>query len=189
MDIDTILLECDDHMQGAFKHTLHEFDGLHTGKATPAMVESLPVVVHAYGDSTMQVRELGAVTTPDAQTIQITVWDRSTAKDVEKAIQTSDMGFNPSIDGPVVRIHVPELSGERRRELVKVAHKVAEDGRIQMRHHRHTAIDGVKKLEKDKEISEDDRHRAEKDVQELTDKYVEEIGKALAAKEKDLLTV
>lgn len=172
----------------AVDHTLHEFDSLHTGKATPAMVENLSVDVSSYGTS-MNLRDMAAITTPDARTINVQPWDRSTIKDIEKAIQKANLGINPAVDGEIVRLVVPELSRERRQEMGKIAGGMAEDGKIGIRQARRTAMDGLKALEKDGAISEDDFKRFEKDVQKLTDDAVARVDKALAAKQQDLLKV
>jgi ribosome recycling factor len=170
-------------MAKAVDHTLHDFSTLHTGKASPSMVEN--VMVDAYGSS-MRLRDMAAITTPDPRTIQIQPWDKSVIQPIEKAIQTANLGLNPSVDGSVVRIPIPELSGERRQELVKVAHRMAEDGRISVRHSRKDALDLLKESKKDGDLSEDDFKRYEKDVQALTDKFVAEIDEHLKSKETEL---
>lgn len=183
------LKTANEHMDKAVEHTLHEFAGLRTGKASPSMVEGIHVKVEAYGGSQMAVRELAAVTTPDSHSIQIQPWDKSTANDIKKGIQQANVGLNPVADGQVLRITVPELSKERRQELVKIAHGLAEEGKVSVRHARREALDALKKAQKAGDISEDDLHRHEKEVQEMTDKHVARIDEALATKEKDLLTV
>lgn len=188
MDPEVVILEAQELMDKALAHTQHEFSTLHTGKASPGMVEGIQVYVTSYG-TTSQVREISAVTTPDARTIQIQPWDRNTLKDIEKAIISANIGLNPSIQGHVIRVPVPELSGERRRDLAKVAHNMAEQGRVAVRHARHTALDPLKKGQKAGDISEDDLKRYEKDVQAMHDDYIAKINAALAKKEKDLMTV
>lgn len=175
-------------MDKAVQHTVHEFSTLHTGKASPAMVENISVHVESYGSSS-QIREIAAVTTPDARTIQIQPWDRGTLKDIEKAIQAANIGLNPSIQGHVIRVPVPELSGDRRKDLARVAANMAEQGRVAVRHARHFALDPLKKAQKAGDISEDDYKRYEKDVQQLHDQYIEKINAALVKKEKELTTV
>ncbi len=172
----------------AVEHTQHDFATLHTGKASPSMVEGVNVHVESYG-STMKVRDMAAVNTPDSRCIVITPWDKTTVKDINKAIQEANIGFNPSIDGVSVRINVPELSRERRQELVKVANNMAEEGRVSVRQARREAMDALKTTEKNKEISEDEFSRYEKDIQKETDAAIERINQSLAAKEKDLLQV
>ncbi len=175
-------------MANALEHTLREFNSLHTGKASPGLVENLQVQVESYGTS-MHLRDISAITTPDARTIQIQPWDKNVVKDIEKAIQTAKLGFNPAVAGTVIRIPIPELSGERRQQLKKVAHQMAEEGRISVRHVRREAIDALKDLQKSGEISEDELRRHEKEVQSKTDRYVEEIARHLSDKEEELMTV
>src|SRR3954467_12497552 len=139
-------------MKKALDHTLQEFSSIHTGKATPAMVEG--VMIDAYG-SQMRLKECAAITTPDARLIQIQPWDKGLTKAIEKGIQQANIGLNPSIDGSMVRVPLPELSRERRQEFVKVANKMAEDGRVQIRNQRRDALDSLKKAQKDGKISED----------------------------------
>lgn len=173
-------------MTKAVEHTLHEFSTLHTGKASPSMVEN--VMVDAYGSS-MRLRDMAAITTPDSRTIQIQPWDKSVIQPIEKSIQTANLGLNPSVDGPIIRIPIPELSGDRRQELVKVAHRMAEDGRISIRHARKEGMDLLKEAKKDGELSEDDLKRWEKEVQNSTDKYVGEIDDHLKNKEQELQSI
>ena len=188
MDPEELILEAGEQMDKAVEHTAHEFGSLHTGKASPSMVEGILVEVASYG-TTMPIREIAAVNTPDSRSIQIQPWDKNTLKDIEKAIQASNIGLNPSIQGNLIRVPVPELSGERRRDLTKVANRMAEDGRVSVRAARRQCLDVLKKLEKDSTISEDDLARFEKEVQEMTDAHVEKINKAFEQKEKDLNTI
>jgi ribosome recycling factor len=169
-------------MKKAVDHTLHEFSSIHTGKATPAMVEG--VMVDAYGTQ-MRLRDCAAITTPDPRMIQIQPWDASLAKAIEKAIQAANLGFNPIMDGKVVRIPLAEMSRERRQEFAKAAHRLAEEGRVQVRNVRRDALESVKKAK----LPEDEAKRVEKDIQTATDRSIKEINDHLAAKEKDLLTL
>lgn len=188
MDFDTIILEASEQMEKAVQHTLHEFSNIHTGKATPAMVENVAVDVEAYGTS-MAVRELGAITCPDNRTIQITPWDRNTSGPIEKAIRGAGLGLNPISRGATIIVPVPELSGDRRKDLVKMASSHAESGRVSVRQARHHAMEALKKLKQEGSVSEDDVKRTEDDVQEETDRQIKRIGEALKAKEAELLTV
>lgn len=181
-----VVTEMQSKMKKALDYTLHEFSSIHTGKATPAMVEG--VMVDAYG-SQMRLKECAAITTPDSRLIQIQPWDKGLTKAIEKAIQQANLGLNPSIDGGLVRVPLPELSRERRQEFVKVANRMAEEGRVQIRNIRRDALDSLKKAQKDGKISEDELKRYEKDVQTSTDKMIKDIGDHLAKKEKDLLGV
>lgn len=179
-----VLTDMQAKMKKSLDYVLHEFSSIHTGKASPTMVES--VMVDAYG-SQMRIKDCAAITTPDARLIQIQPWDKGVIQSIIKGIQMANLGLNPSVDGNVVRIPLPELSRERRAEFVKVAHRMAEDGRVQIRNIRRDTLDALKKLEKDGKISEDDFKRQEKDVQTATDKTIKEIGEHLAKKEKELL--
>lgn len=188
MDPEEIILEAEDQMDKVIEHLNHDFSTLHTGKASTSMVEGVQVFITSYG-TTSKLREISAVTTPDARTIQIQPWDRNTLKDVEKAIIAANIGLNPAIQGSIIRINVPDLSGERRKELAKVASTMAEAAKIAIRQRRHEALDPLKKAQKDSKISEDDLKKKEKEVQALHDKYIEKVTQLLATKEKDLVTV
>jgi len=188
MDPEEVIMEAEEQMEKALAHMNHEFSTLHTGKAAPGMVDALQVFVTSYG-STSKLRDIAAITTPDARSIQIQPWDRNTLKDIEKAIQAANIGLNPSIQGNMIRVPVPELSGERRKELARVASNMAEQGRVAVRRCRHDALEPIKKAQKASEISEDDLKRHEKAVQDLHDAFIEKINAFLAAKEKDLTTV
>ncbi|MBX3738613.1 MAG: ribosome recycling factor [Candidatus Didemnitutus sp.] len=180
------LAEAQARMKKAVEHTLHEFSTIHTGKASPAMVES--VMVEAYG-SMMPLKGCAAITTPDPRMIQIQPWDKGLTRAIEKALQMANIGVNPVVDGQLIRLPFPELSKERRQEFVKTAHRLAEEGRVAVRHVRRDAMEAAKKLKKDGKISEDDEKRLEKDVQTSTDKSIKDIDTHLAHKEKDLMTV
>lgn len=180
------LSDAQTRMKKAVDHTLHEFSTIHTGKASPAMVES--VQVEAYG-SMMPLKGCAAITTPDPRMIQIQPWDKALLRPIEKALQMANIGVNPVVDGSLVRLPFPELSKERRQEFVKTAHRLAEEGRVAVRHVRRDAMEAAKKLKKDGKISEDDEKRLEKDVQAATDKSIKDIDTALANKEKELMTV
>jgi ribosome recycling factor len=186
MEPTTIIKDCRLKMQKAVEHLMHEFNALHTGKASPVMVES--VVVDVYG-SHMHLKEMAAITTPDARSISIEPWDKGTLKAIEKAIQLANMGFNPAIFGNTVRCPIPELSRERRQQLAKRAHGMAEESKVSVRSARQHAIENLKKSQKARLISEDDLKRFEKEVQNETDKMNAEIAKHLAHKEKELLQV
>lgn len=180
------LTDAQTRMKKAVDHTLHEFSTIHTGKASPAMVES--VQVEAYG-SMMPLKGCAAITTPDPRMIQIQPWDKGLIRAIEKALQMANIGINPVVDGSLIRLPFPELSKERRQEFVKTAHRLAEEGRVSVRHIRRDAMEAAKKLKKDGKISEDDEKRLEKDVQAATDKAIKDIDTAVAHKEKDLMTV
>jgi len=180
------LTDAQTRMKKAVEFTLHEFSTIHTGKASPSMVEG--VMVEAYG-SMMRLKECAAISTPDARLIQIQPWDKSLIRAVEKALQQANLGINPIVDGSLIRMPLPDLSKERRLEFVKVAHKLAEEGRVTVRHSRRDAMEAVKKAKKDGKIAEDEEKRLEKDIQALTDKTIKDIDAHLAHKEKELTTV
>ncbi len=186
MSLHPIISDTHVKMQHAIEHALHEFSSIHTGKASPSMVEGISV--EAYG-SQMRLKEVAAITTPDSRTIQIQPWDKSMVVPIEKAIQTANIGINPSVDGGLIRLPLPELNRERRQELVKVAHQMAEEGRISVRHARRDGLEALKKLQKSGEISEDDQKRYDKEIQAETDKAIKEIGDHLAHKEQELLSL
>lgn len=181
-----IVTETQGRMKKALDHAVHEFGAIRTGKASPAMVEG--VAVQAYG-TTMRLKDCAAITTPDPRLIQITPWDKSILRDVEKALQTANLGINPIVDGGIIRMPLPELSRERRQEFVKVAHKLAEDGRVSVRNARHAGMETAKKLQKEGKLAEDDARRIEKEIQTLTEHFIKDIDTHLATKEKELTTV
>jgi ribosome recycling factor len=177
-----LLADANAKMKKALDHTLHEFSTIHTGKATPAMVEG--VMVEAYG-SQMRLKECAAITTPDSRMIQVQPWDAGLVKSVEKAIQAANLGFNPQVDGKVIRIPLPDMSRERRQEFVKTASRIAEEGRVHIRNVRRDIMESVKKAK----FPEDESKRLEKDIQAATDKAIKDIGDHFTAKEKELLAV
>src|SRR5436853_365061 len=173
-------------MQGATQALKHELGGLRTGRAAASMLE--PVQVDAYGTH-MPLNQLATISVPEPRLLSVQVWDKSMVKAVEKAIVDSNLGLSPATEGQVLRLRIPELNEERRKELVKVAHKYAEAARVAVRHVRRDGLDIVKKLEKDHKISEDEETKFAADVQKVTDDIIKEIDQALATKEKEILTV
>lgn len=173
-------------MEGAIASLKHELGGLRTGRAAISMVE--PVQVEAYG-SHMPLNQVATVSVPEPRLLSVQVWDKSMVKAVETAIVNSNLGLSPATEGQVIRLRIPELNEERRKELVKVAHKYAEAARVAVRHVRRDGLDVLKKLEKDHQISEDDEKRHSNDVQKVTDAAIADVDKALATKEKEILTV
>ncbi|MDR1595682.1 MAG: ribosome recycling factor [Puniceicoccales bacterium] len=186
MDTNAEIKKAKAAMDAAVKHTLGEFNTLHSGKASAGMVENLPVEV--YGN-TSKLREIAAITTPDVKTIQIQPWDKESVKAVEKAILAANLGVTPIVTGMIVRCVIPEMSGERRQELSKVANGMAEDGRIKVRAIRRDIIELFKKAKKDGAIGEDDLKHLEKEVQALTDSAIKEIDDSLHMKSSDLMKV
>jgi len=185
METNQIFDKMDSEMQKSVDHVLHEFSTLHTGKANTSMVENITVDV--YG-SNMKLRDVAAITTPDARTIQIQPWDKASTAPIEKALLEAKIGINPIVTGELIRLPIPELSGERREELCKMAQGYAEQGRIGIRASRKEAMDSLKEAQKEG-LPEDDFKRAEKDVQKKTDDNVTKINEALSSKEDDLRKV
>ena len=173
-------------MQSASAALKNELSGLRTGRASAHLLD--PVMVEAYGQH-MPLVQCASVTVPEPRLISVNVWDRSLVHAVEKAIVNSNLGLSPATEGQVIRLRIPELNEERRKELVKVAHKYAETARVAVRHVRRDAMDLVKKLEKNHAISKDDHERYSGEIQKATDAGISEIDHMLAAKEKEILTV
>ncbi len=186
MALDDILLEAEEKMIKTEQVVVHEFAGVRTGKASPGLVEN--IMVDVYG-SHMRIRELAGITTPEPRMILIQPWDANTVHPIEKAIQKSNLGLNPAVDKKFIRIILPELSQERRVEFTKVVRKMAEDGRVAIRHVRRDAIEHLKAESKKGGITEEELEHAEKEVQKLTDQYIAKIDDHLARKEKDIMTV
>ncbi|MDE6576443.1 MAG: ribosome recycling factor [Opitutales bacterium] len=186
METDSALKNIKSAMTKAVEHTNSEFSSLHTGKASTSMVENL--IADVYGSS-MRIKEIAAITTPDVRTIQIQPWDKSSVPCIEKAILTANIGLTPISQSTLIRCTVPEMSGERRKELVKVANTMAEAGRVAIRAIRRDALESFKKLQKAGTVTEDEMKRLDKEVQKLTDNAIDEIAKLLASKEKDLMQV
>lgn len=173
-------------MQGAVQSFKHDLASLRTGRASANVLD--PIQVEAYG-ARQPLNQLATVSVPEARLLSVQVWDRSMVAAVEKAIRESDLGLNPQTEGQVLRIRIPELNEQRRKEMVKVAHKYAEESRIAVRHVRRDGIDLIKKLEKDGHLTKDDVTRESDLVQKATDQHIAEIDQALAAKEKEILHV
>lgn len=173
-------------MQGSVASLKHELGGLRTGRAAASMLE--PVQVEAYG-SHMPLNQVATVSVPEPRLLSVQVWDKAMVKAVEKAIVDSNLGLSPATEGQVLRLRIPELNEERRKELVKVAHKYAEAAKVAIRHVRRDGLDVLKKLEKAHEVSEDDEKRLGGDVQKATDAMIAEIDQLLAGKEKEIMTV
>lgn len=173
-------------MDGAVEALKREFAGLRTGRASTALLE--PLTVDAYG-SAIPMNQVGTVGVPEPRMLSVQVWDASLVKAVEKAIRESDLGLNPQVDGNMVRVPIPELSEERRTELVKVAGRYAEQARVAARNVRRDGMDTLKKLEKDSEISKDEHRDRGEDIQKLTDTHIAEIDQLVAQKEKEIMQV
>ena len=173
-------------MAEAVEAVRREFNTVRTGKATPALLDT--VRVEAYG-ATMPLNQVATVSTPESGLLLVTPFDKSVVAEIERGILQADLGLNPANDGNVIRVPIPPLNEERRREFVKVLHKMAEEGRVSMRHARHRGNDEVKAAMKEHEIGEDDGRRQLDDIQALTDLYVKQIDQLLEEKEKEILEI
>jgi ribosome recycling factor len=186
MALDDFLLDAEDKMSKTESVVVNEFAGVRTGKASPALVEN--ILVEVYG-SQMRIRELAGITTPEPRTLTIQPWDMNSLHPIEKAIQKSNLGLSPSVQGKAIRLFFPELSQERRQEFVKIVKKMAEDGRVAIRHVRRDAMEQLKKHGHDSGVTEDDVEHAEKELQKLTDEYIAKVDQHLTHKEKEIMTV
>jgi ribosome recycling factor len=173
-------------MNGAIAALQKEFMGLRTGRASAQLLES--IMVDAYG-AQMPINQVATISVPEPRMLSVQVWDKANAKATEKAIRGSDLGLNPQVDGQLLRIPLPDLSEERRRELSRIAAKYAEGARIAVRNVRRDGMDNLKKLEKDGDISQDDRHLYEEEIQTLTDSHVAKIDQSLSTKEAEIMQV
>jgi ribosome recycling factor len=173
-------------MQGAINAFKNDLASLRTGRASPNLLD--PIQVDAYG-SLMPISQFATVNVPEPRLLSVQVWDRGMVSAVEKAIRESDLGLNPQTEGQVIRLRIPEMNEQRRKEMVKVAHKYSEEARVAVRHVRRDGLDLLKKLEKDSAISEDDGKRHADQVQKATDQFVAEIDSLLATKEKEIMHV
>ena len=175
-----------DRMQKSIVSLRDELAGLRTGRASASLLE--PVMVEAYGTK-MPLNQIATITVPEARMLNVSVWDRSMAPAVDKAIRNSGLGLNPSTEGATIRVPLPELNEERRRELTKVAHNYAEQARVAIRHIRRDGMDLLKKLEKDGHMSQDDGRAKSELVQKATDEAIGDIDQTLAAKEREIMQV
>ena len=185
-DLNSLKQDLTRRMDGALDTLKREFSGLRSGRASPALLE--PVRVDAYG-SEMPLPQVGTIAVPEARMITVQVWDRSLVNHVVTAIRDSGLGLNPSADGQLVRVPIPQLTGERRAELSKAAHKYAEGAKVAVRGVRRDGMEQIKALEKKGTISQDDQTRWHDDIQKLTDAYVKRIDEALAEKDKEIKQV
>ncbi len=186
MTSDDILLETEEGMEKSVDYMTHEFATVRTGKASPSLVDNIDV--EAYG-ANMKLKQLALITTPEPRLIVIQPFDASTTKDIERAIKESKIGINPAVDGKIIRLPIPELSEERRKDLVKTVKHLAEEARVRVRSARRDGIDGAKKLQKSGDLTEDGLRDIEAEIQKLTDQYVKKIDGAVATKETDIMKV
>jgi ribosome recycling factor len=186
MPEDTLLKDLRRRMDGAVEVLRKEFGGLRTGRASASLLE--PVTVAAYG-GTVPLNQLANVSVPEPRMITVQVWDRAMAKAVDKAIREAGLGLNPQTEGQVIRVPIPDLNEERRRELTRVTAKYAEQARVSIRNIRRDGVELLRRREKDAEISQDQQRKLQQDVQHLTDDYVRRIDEALAQKDREILQV
>src|SRR5947207_15234383 len=186
MDKEDILLEGEMAKEKSVDYLAHEFSGVRTGKASPALVENIDV--QAYG-STMKLKQLALITTPESRLLVLQPFDAGTVRDIERALKESTIGITPAVDGKIIRLPIPELSEERRKELAKSLGRMAEEARVRIRSNRHTALDEAKKLKSGGGISEDELHDLEKQIQKLTDRFAKSIDDHLKHKEAEIMKV
>ncbi len=186
MDPDEIMMNTEEGMEKAAEYMSHEFASIRTGKASAALVDNIDV--EAYG-SMMKLKQLALISTPEPRMIVISPFDASTTQAIERAIRESKIGIQPSVDGKIIRLPIPALSEERRRDLVKTLKQITEETRVRIRSSRRDGMDQLKKAQKDGAITEDDLGKYEKDVQKLTDDYVKKVDEGFASKEADIMKV
>lgn len=185
-NLDGVYKEAESKMSKATEATRSEFAAIRTGRASPALLDRLHV--EAYGAS-VPLKQVAGVSSPDGRSLQISAYDRGVVGSIRKAIETSDLGLTPNVDGQTIRLSIPPLTEERRKDLVKVVRKKAEDGKVAIRNIRHKATDEIKTLLKDHTITEDDNKRAGEHVQKLTDRYIKHIDDLVTHKEKEIMEV
>ena len=178
--------QAEDKMKKCVEASTHELASIRTGKATTALLDTIRV--DYYGQH-VPLNQVGTVSAPEARLLTIQPWEKTVIPEIVKAIQKSELGLNPQSDGNVIRLPIPPLTEERRKDLAKLVHKLAEEGKVAIRNVRRDAIEHIKKIEKEKKISEDDSKKAQKHIQELTDKFSESVDKLIAAKEKEVMEV
>ena len=186
MSVSEIIAQTEHKLKATVEHTREEFVKIRTGRASTGLLDQIKVDYYGCPTPLNQVAQVGV---GDARTLTVQPWEKNMVKVVEKAIRDSDLGLNPATSGDVIRVPLPPLTEERRRELSKVVRGMGEDSKVAIRNLRRDANTHVERMTKDKEISEDDERRAETEVQKLTDKYVAEIDKVVADKEKEIMTV
>jgi ribosome recycling factor len=184
--LEEILKNQEELMEKTLSNLQHELAGIRTGKANPALLDSIKV--NYYGQST-PLNQVANIAVPDARLITIQPWDKTLVPEVEKAIQGSELGLNPQSDGTLIRLPIPPLTEERRKDLVKLVKRVGEDSKVSLRNIRRSTNDSIKKLEKDHQISEDEMHTKQDEVQKLTDKSVAEVDNIVQLKEKEIMEI
>ena len=183
---DELIKDLRRRMDGAIEVLRKEFGGLRTGRASASLLE--PVQVNAYGNN-VPLNQVASINVPEPRMISVQVWDRGLSKAVDKAIREAGLGLNPQTEGQTIRVPIPELNAERRKELTRVAAKYAEDARVAVRKVRQHGIEALRRLEKDSEISQDEQRKVQNDIQHLTDDHIKRIDETLAQKDKEILQV
>lgn len=186
MEINAIKSDSENRMQKAVENTRMEFTKIRTGKASPALLDTVRV---SYYGNMVPLKQVATINTPEARLITVQPWEKNLIGDIEKAIMKADLGLNPVNDGTIIRLPIPQLTEERRKDLVRVCHKLAEEGRIAIRNVRRDANDKLKKIEKNHEISEDQYHTATAEIQTITDRYIQHIDELLKSKEEEIMEV
>ena len=182
--MEEVFKDCKDRMEKAIQSLEKDFGRLRTGRASTSLVEDVTV---NYYDTPTPLKQLASISVPDSRTVAIQPWDRNSFGNVEKAIQKSDLGLNPINDGKIIRINIPPLTEERRKELAKLAKKYTEDAKIAIRNIRREANDTLKKMKNNKDISEDDMHKGQERIQKLTDEFVSRVDSLLEEKEREIM--
>ena len=189
MDAVSLIKHTEEAMHKAVEYLIHEFASLRTGKASPHLVENIDIKVSIYGGTHMRLKQLATITTPEVRLILVQPFDPATLQDIERGIREANIGINPATEGKSIRLPVPELTEERRRDMVKVLKREAEEARVRVRSARRDGMESAKKSEKDKVINEDTRHDLDERIQKLTDKFVHEIDEHARRKEQEVMTV
>jgi len=182
--LNEVIKDAENRMKKSIEALQQELAVIRTGRASPTLLD--PIKVEYYG-TLVPLRQVGSIGAPDARLLVVQVFDRNAVQNVEKAIRSAELGLNPLVDGNLLRIPIPSLTEERRKELVKYVHKLAEDGRVAIRNIRRDANEMIKDLEKEKEIAEDDAYKGQEETQKLTDRYIKHIDEILKHKEKDIM--
>jgi ribosome recycling factor len=188
MDPDTAILEVEEAMSKCVDYLIHEFAGVRTGKASPALIDNLDVHVHAYG-AVSKLKSLAVISSPEPRMLVVQPFDPSTTKDIERAIRESKLGLNPAAADRSIRVPIPELSEERRKDMVKLIKQLAEEAKVRLRAARKDGMDAAKKMKVDNVLTEDTQKTFEKEVQDLTNTYTKKIDEHAVAKEADLMKI
>ena len=181
-----VLKNTEESMAAAIEHLQHDLSGIRTGKANPALLDSIRV---DYFGQQVPLKQVASIAVPDPRLITIQPWDKSVVPEIEKAILGSELGLNPQNDGTIIRLPIPQLTEERRKDLVKAVKRLGEDAKVSLRNIRRNVNEDIKKLEKSHDIGEDEMHSNQEEIQKLTDSYVKQVEEVISAKEKDVLEI